>query len=35
VPVDTPKHRAACIRWKHVAEILGSDAEVPVAEKLA
>jgi peptide/nickel transport system ATP-binding protein len=35
VPVDTPKHQAACIRWKHVAEILGSDAEVPVAEKLA
>jgi len=35
VPVDTPRHRAACIRWKHVAEVLGSNAEVPVAEKLA
>jgi peptide/nickel transport system ATP-binding protein len=35
VPVDTPRHRAACIRWEHVAEVLGSDAEVPVAEKLA
>jgi peptide/nickel transport system ATP-binding protein len=35
VQVDTPRHRAACIRWKHVAEVLGSDAEVPVAEKLA
>jgi peptide/nickel transport system ATP-binding protein len=34
-PVDTPGHQAACIRWKHVAEVLGSNAEVPVAEKLA
>jgi len=35
IPVDTPRHKAACIRWKHVAEVLGSNAEVPVAEKLA
>lgn len=35
IPVDTPEHQAACIRWKHVAEVLGSNAEVPVAEKLA
>jgi oligopeptide/dipeptide ABC transporter ATP-binding protein len=34
-PVDTPGHQAACIRWKHVADVLGSNAEVPVAEKLA
>jgi peptide/nickel transport system ATP-binding protein len=33
--VDTPQHEAACIRWQHVAQILHSDAEVPVAEKLA
>ncbi len=35
LPVDTPQHEAACIRWQHVAEVLGSDAEIPVAEKLA
>ncbi|HEY3126061.1 MAG TPA: ABC transporter ATP-binding protein [Candidatus Limnocylindria bacterium] len=35
VAVDTVRHQAACIRWKHVAEVLGSNAEVPVAEKLA
>jgi peptide/nickel transport system ATP-binding protein len=35
LPVDTPDHEAACIRWQHVAGVLGSDAEVPVAEKLA
>jgi peptide/nickel transport system ATP-binding protein len=32
--VDTPEHRAACIRWQHVAQVIGT-AEVPVAEKLA
>jgi oligopeptide/dipeptide ABC transporter ATP-binding protein len=35
LPVDTPHHEAACIRWQHVAGVLGSNAEVPVAEKLA
>ena len=35
IAVDTPRHQAACIRWKYVAEVLGSNAEVPVAEKLA
>ena len=34
VAVDMPGHTAACIRWKHVASIVG-DAERPVAEKLA
>ena len=33
--VDTPEHEAACIRWEQVAAKIGSDAEVPVAEKLA
>ena len=33
--VDTPDHEAACIRWQAVAAALGSDAEAPVAEKLA
>ena len=33
--VDTPDHEAACIRWEAVAAALGSDAEAPVAEKLA
>ena len=35
IPVDTPDHEAACIRWEAVAAALGSDAEAPVAEKLA
>ncbi len=35
LPVDTPEHDAACIRWQIVAETLRSDAEIPVAEKLA
>ena len=34
VPVDTPAHDARCIRWKTVAEQVGS-AEVAVAEKIA
>jgi peptide/nickel transport system ATP-binding protein len=34
VPVDTPQHDARCIRWKTVAEQVGS-AEVAVAEKIA
>lgn len=34
VAVDMPGHTAACIRWQHVASIIG-DAERPVAEKLA
>ena len=33
--VDTPNHEAACIRWEDVAAAIGSDAEIPVAEKLA
>jgi peptide/nickel transport system ATP-binding protein len=33
--VDTPRHDAACIRWETVARTLGTDAPVPVAEKLA
>jgi len=33
--VDTPDHVAACIRWEHVAAAIGSNAEIPVAEKLA
>jgi peptide/nickel transport system ATP-binding protein len=33
--VDTPNHEAACIRWQDVAAAIGSNAEVPVAEKLA
>ena len=35
IPVDTRDHEAACIRWEAVAAALGSDAEAPVAEKLA
>jgi peptide/nickel transport system ATP-binding protein len=35
LPVDTPDHDARCIRWQVVAETLGSDAAVSVAEKLA
>jgi peptide/nickel transport system ATP-binding protein len=34
VPVDTPNHEARCIRWKTVAEQVGT-AEVAVAEKIA
>ncbi len=34
MPVDTPNHDAACIRWKDVAAKVGS-AEQPVSEKLA
>jgi peptide/nickel transport system ATP-binding protein len=34
VPVDTPDHDARCIRWKTVAEQVGT-AEVAVAEKIA
>jgi peptide/nickel transport system ATP-binding protein len=34
VPVDTPEHEARCIRWKTVAEQVGT-AEVAVAEKIA
>lgn len=34
VAVDTPQHDARCIRWKHVAELLGKE-EAVVAEKLA
>ena len=34
VPVDTPHHDARCIRWKAVAEQVGT-AEVAVAEKIA
>jgi peptide/nickel transport system ATP-binding protein len=34
VPVDTPGHDARCIRWKTVAEQVGT-AEVAVAEKIA
>jgi peptide/nickel transport system ATP-binding protein len=34
VPVDTPDHEARCIRWKTVAEQVGT-AEVAVAEKIA
>jgi peptide/nickel transport system ATP-binding protein len=32
--VDMPEHDARCIRWKHVAEVVGT-AEAAVAEKLA
>lgn len=32
--VDTPRHDAACIRWKDVANVVGN-AEKPVTEKLA
>jgi peptide/nickel transport system ATP-binding protein len=35
LPVDTPAHDAACIRWEAVAASLRSDADVAVAEKLA
>ena len=34
LPVDTPDHDARCIRWKTVAEQVGT-AEVAVAEKIA
>ena len=34
IPVDTPGHDAACIRWKDVAAAVGN-AERPVSEKLA
>lgn len=34
LPVDTPGHEAACIRWRAVAEAVGSGAE-PVATKVA
>ena len=34
LPVDTPQHDARCIRWKHVAELLGKD-EAVVSEKMA
>lgn len=34
VPVDTPEHEARCIRWKTVAEQVGT-AEIAVAEKIA
>jgi peptide/nickel transport system ATP-binding protein len=34
LPVDMPNHDARCIRWKHVAEVIGS-SETAVAEKLA
>jgi peptide/nickel transport system ATP-binding protein len=34
VPVDTPHHDSRCIRWKTVAEQVGT-AEVAVAEKIA
>jgi peptide/nickel transport system ATP-binding protein len=34
VPVDTPRHEAACIRWQDVAAAVGT-AERPVSEKLA
>jgi peptide/nickel transport system ATP-binding protein len=34
VAVDTPDHEARCIRWKTVAEQVGT-AEVAVAEKIA
>jgi peptide/nickel transport system ATP-binding protein len=33
-PVDTPNHDARCIRWKTVAEQVGTE-EVAVAEKIA
>ncbi len=32
--VDMPEHDARCIRWKHVAEVIGS-SEKAVAEKMA
>ena len=35
LPVDTPAHDARCIRWQAVAETIKSDADVPIAEKLA
>jgi peptide/nickel transport system ATP-binding protein len=34
LPVDTPHHDARCIRWQHVAEVIGS-GETAVAVKLA
>jgi peptide/nickel transport system ATP-binding protein len=34
LPVDTPQHDARCIRWKHVAELVGKE-EAVVSEKLA
>lgn len=35
VPVDTPAHDAACIRWEDVKRAIGSDAQVPLTERLA
>lgn len=32
--VDTPQHDARCIRWRHVAEVIGT-SEAVVAEKMA
>jgi peptide/nickel transport system ATP-binding protein len=34
LPVDTPRHDAACIRWQEVARVIGT-GEQHVAEKLA
>ncbi|HET8568434.1 MAG TPA: ABC transporter ATP-binding protein [Candidatus Limnocylindria bacterium] len=34
IPVDTPEHDARCIRWKAVAELVGTERRA-VAEKLA
>ncbi|HEY8656243.1 MAG TPA: ABC transporter ATP-binding protein [Candidatus Limnocylindria bacterium] len=34
VPVDTPTHDARCIRWQHMAGVVG-DASVPVSTKVA
>ncbi|HEV8229660.1 MAG TPA: ABC transporter ATP-binding protein [Candidatus Limnocylindria bacterium] len=34
LPVDTPRHDARCIRWKHVASVIGT-GEAVVAEKMA
>jgi peptide/nickel transport system ATP-binding protein len=35
IPVDTPHHEAACIRWEAVAAAVGHDAKAPVAERPA
>jgi peptide/nickel transport system ATP-binding protein len=35
LPVDSPDHEAACIRWEAVAAGVGPDAKASVAEKLA
>ena len=34
LPVDTPQHDARCIRWRHVAELVGKE-EAVVSEKMA